>query len=46
MFDFIDDGRFDEGADPREAYKDVVPGKCPLPGFFPQRVKNFDHKKL
>ena len=37
---------WEEGADPREAYKEVVPGVCPKPGFFPSRIKNFDHRRL
>lgn len=32
--------------DPRPQYKDLVPGVCPKPGRFPQRVKNFDFHKL
>lgn len=36
----------DYSDDPRPEYKDLVPGNCPKPGRFPQRVKDFDFKKL
>ena len=42
----IDMSMWDEGADPRPMYKEVSTGSCPNHGHFPNRLTDFDFKKL